>query len=482
MPEVFLLNLHNICAGAWRRRYLMATCMLLLPMLGLLVGLLSPRNWETHTSVLVQETAKLNPFLEDLSVSTNVEGRYAALQALLHSRYVLSAVAEELQLVAADSDAKEREQVIAELSANLSLQLLGKDLLQLNYKSRNPQNMAKTLTVVRERFLQQLLAPQQSSVTSSEAFLKQQLSERQSDLQSTERQLADYKQLHAAELPGLLGSNMTSLRKLKETVGRKRTELAGAKAAQVSQEARLAQVNPVIGRLEEQIVSITSGLALLRARYTDEHSEVLAAQRQLHRLEEERGVQLQQAKGLAGRDLEQLWRLAAGSESADPKDHRTLLISQLEALQIANNRVVQLQNELADQDRLLRETESQVSSYGEVERGMAELERNLVARRELYQDLQLRFEKARVTGALGRFEEPERIKVIDEALQPLQPTNLPLGLFVLAGVLAGALLGAGLALVCELTDTTIRRRDRLELLLEVPVITRMPCVTQEQAG
>jgi uncharacterized protein involved in exopolysaccharide biosynthesis len=144
--------------------------------------------------------------------------------------------------------------------------------------------------------------------------------------------------------------------------------------------------------------------------------------------------------------------------------------------------VVQLQNELADQDRLLRETESQVSSYGEVERGMAELERNLVARRELYQDLQLRFEKARVTGALGRFEEPERIKVIDEALQPLQPTNLPLGLFVLAGVLAGALLGAGLALVCELTDTTIRRRDRLELLLEVPVITRMPCVTQEQAG
>lgn len=113
---------------------------------------------------------------------------------------------------------------------------------------------------------------------------------------------------------------------------------------------------------------------------------------------------------------------------------------------------------------------------------MAELERDLAARRELYQDLQLRFEKARVTGALGRFESPERIKVIDEAFQPLRPSNLPLGLFVLAGVVAGVLLGAGLAVVSELTDSTIRRRDRLEQLLDVPVISRMPCIPQGPVG
>lgn len=285
MPEVFLLNLHSICAGAWRRRYLLATCMLLLPLLGLLIGLFSPRQWETHTSVLVQETAKLNPFLEDLSVSTNLESRYSALQALLHSRYVLGEVAEELQLLRGDANPRERDQVISELSANLSLQLLGKDLLQLSYKSADPQHMARTLRVVRERFLQQLLAPQQSSLSSSETFLQQQLSERHADLQASERKLSEYKQQHAAELPDLLGSNVTSLRQLKEAAAQKRTELAGAKAAQASQEARLAQVNPVIGRLEEQIVSITSDLALLRARYTDEHSEVLAAQRKLHRLE-----------------------------------------------------------------------------------------------------------------------------------------------------------------------------------------------------
>ena len=234
----------------------------------------------------------------------------------------------------------------------------------------------------------------------------------------------------------------------------------------------------MIGRLEEQIVTITSDLALLRARYTEEHSAVQAALRKLRRLEEERGAQIKQLSGIASQDLDQLWRLASGSEQEQGGERRTLLISQLEALQIANNRVVQLQKELIDQEKSLHEIEGQVTNYAEVERGMAELERELASKRTLYEELQLRFEKARVTGALGRFEQPERIKIIDEAFQPLKPSNLPLFAFVLAGVVAGIALGVGLATVSELMDSSVRRRDRLEALLDVPVISRIPCVTE----
>lgn len=476
MNEGLMLNLHAILAGAWRRRYLLATCIVIMPVLGLLVGLLSPRTWQTHTSVLVQETAKLNPFLEDLSVATNLDTRFNGLSALLHSRHVLGGVAEELGMVKADSDPQWREQVIAELSASLTLQLLSKDMLQLTYRSGKPERMAETLKLVRQRFLDQLLAPEQSSLVSSEQFLEQQLQERRRDLLDVELRLAEYKRKHAAELPSMLGANVTSLRQLKESVAKRRTALAGALAAKASQESRLAQVNPVIGRLEEQIVEITSELALLRSRYTEEHTAVQGAVQKLRRLEEERSKQIQQLAGISSDDLDQLWRLASGSERDDSGKNRTLLISQLEALQIANNRVVQLQKELADQEVLLRETESQVSNFADVERGMTELERELASKRELYDDLQLRFEKARVTGALGRFEQPERIKIIDEAYQPLKPSNLPLLLFVVAGLVAGIVIGAGLALLSELMDSSVRRRDRLEALLNVPVISRIPCV------
>ncbi|MFC1751045.1 chain-length determining protein, partial [Pseudomonadota bacterium] len=113
-------------------------------------------------------------------------------------------------------------------------------------------------------------------------------------------------------------------------------------------------------------------------------------------------------------------------------------------------------------------------------RNMAELERDLDVKRNLYSDLLERFEKARVTGALGRFEQPERIKVIDEPYTPSRPTNLPLIIFIIAGGIGGIALGAALTLLAEVTDTTVRRRDQLTDILGVPVITRVPPLQHSQ--
>jgi hypothetical protein len=43
-------------------------------------------------SILIQEPGKLNPFLEDLTVKTNLKDRMEALRALLTSRHVLVGV------------------------------------------------------------------------------------------------------------------------------------------------------------------------------------------------------------------------------------------------------------------------------------------------------------------------------------------------------------------------------------------------------
>ena len=78
-----------ILAGGWRRRYAIAVPILVLPLIGLLIGVLSPKHYSSHTSMLIQETAKMNPFLEDLAVSAMLKDRIDALKTLLHSRHIL---------------------------------------------------------------------------------------------------------------------------------------------------------------------------------------------------------------------------------------------------------------------------------------------------------------------------------------------------------------------------------------------------------
>ena len=78
-------NVYLILMAAWRQRYLILIPIIIMPLVGGLIALTRGKIFDTHTTILVQETSKLNPFLEDLSVSTNLKERMSALNTLVHS-------------------------------------------------------------------------------------------------------------------------------------------------------------------------------------------------------------------------------------------------------------------------------------------------------------------------------------------------------------------------------------------------------------
>ncbi len=60
-----------ILAGIWRRRYTIIIPIIVLPFFAVMLSSITPKNYASHTSMLIQETAKLNPFLEDLHLYIN---------------------------------------------------------------------------------------------------------------------------------------------------------------------------------------------------------------------------------------------------------------------------------------------------------------------------------------------------------------------------------------------------------------------------
>ena len=131
MRQLILLNSLCILAAAWRRRYLIITPILLMPVIGGIVGFVSPKKYQTHTTILIQEAAKQNPFLKDLTVETNLRERMPALQALLHSRHILGSVAQKIGLIDKDTPGEEINRKITELSKSLDARLVGDDLIKI---------------------------------------------------------------------------------------------------------------------------------------------------------------------------------------------------------------------------------------------------------------------------------------------------------------------------------------------------------------
>lgn len=461
-----------IFESAWRRRYLIVIPILLMPIIGLTIGKLAPKYYDSHTSMLIQETAKMNPFLEDLAVSSMLKERLSSLQTLLHSRHILGLVAEERGYTHQSMSPQAIDNAVAELSNNLSVTMAGKDLIRIDYRSHNPEGMRDTLDAVSRHFTEQLLAPERSSMKDSSQFLADNIDQRRKGLNIAEEKLAAFKSRKDTILPEMQISSLDRLTKLKQRLYERQAELAGAEKRLGSLDLQLSKTNPVIGKIEEQIIRIRGELTLLQAQYTPLHSKVQGKIRNLNRLEEERSRLLSQTQ--PGLSSEQLWDIASSNSVEDLAKAPPILLSQLEELQKATSKVDALTEETRVLESMIKDIEEQATQFGQNEKELHQLQRDLVLKRELYNDLVERFEMAKLTHSLGVFEQEKRVKIIDRPYKPSSPSNLPNVLFIIAGLAGGIGLGIGLAVIAELCDTTIRRKDEIMALSSAPVLSRIP--------
>ena len=72
----------------YERGRVLLVALLVVPVLVIAIGLSSQKYYVNHATILIEESALLNPFLDDLSFSFELSDRMEALQTLVLSRKV----------------------------------------------------------------------------------------------------------------------------------------------------------------------------------------------------------------------------------------------------------------------------------------------------------------------------------------------------------------------------------------------------------
>ncbi|WP_341663384.1 chain-length determining protein [Vibrio sp.] len=461
-----------ILNAAWRQRYVIVLPILLIPFAGYFVGKIAPEKYVSHTSMLIQETAKMNPFLEDLAVSTMLKERLTALRTLLKSRHILRSVAAERGLTDDTMSPQQVDRVIAKLAASLTVTQPGKDFLKIQLTAPKPDGMKELLESISEHFIEQMLAPERSSIKDSSEFLTLHIEKRRQALDEAETALANFKNENASVTPEMQNQSLTRLATLKQSLAEKEAELAGVERSLGSLDQQLSRTNPVVGKIEDQIIEIRSELSLLRAKYTDSHSAVVGKQRELRRLESERAELL--AVEQPNISSEQLWDIASSSALSDITKIQPLLVTQLHNLQVVRGKFESLSEETKSLKKMISDLEQQANKFGDNAKEMFQLQSDVRVKRQLYDELIQRYEMAQLTGSLGIFEQNKRVKIIDLPYTPSAPANLPVIIFIAAGLFAGIGLGCGIATMIELFNTSVRSPNELEALTGAQVIAIIP--------
>ncbi|ALQ07885.1 MULTISPECIES: GumC family protein [Pseudoalteromonas] len=471
IKRLLYLTLYSV----YTRAKLFILPLLIVPSVVIILAVTAQKQYTNHATILIEESSLLNPYLDDLSFSFDLSNRMAALRTLVISRKVLIAVAKETGLISETATSAEIEKIHQELSQALSLSLVGDELVRVNFIWHDQTKMKMVLEKVVEKFIESLLAPTRASLDTSEQFFYQQLVSLRDELEVSEESLAMFKAKNSNTLPAVLHSNRQTFDKLLSDQQQKSIVLSGAQAKLKALTTKMGQANPILGRIEEKIIAVESELSFLKTRYTEKHSKVISKKREMQSIRNRQQSLIESSKELDLTNLDQLWQMANTLPSGGDNES-SVLVSQILNLEEAKNSVTQHQQEYSMLEQQVNTVSERLLVTSDIEKQLRKLERDYDVKQSLYKDMLSRYEMAKVTGKLVKYEGPDKVKNIERAYSPTQPINTSFAVSIIVGIILGIFTSSTIVFVATLFDSHLKDIQTIEKLSALEVVTILPIV------
>ncbi|AGA33055.1 exopolysaccharide biosynthesis protein [Thioalkalivibrio nitratireducens DSM 14787] len=302
--------------------------------------------------------------------------------------------------------------------------------------------------VVRE-YIEGTMQRRYDAGSEARKFLQTQLDEMRIALERSDRALADFaRDAHVSDLAENMEMARAGLRSLSERLDDVRNELVQlAGWRELVQQGRIDHLDPVansatIADLQTRLLDASAEYASLSERFLDSYPTVAETLRRIELLRAEIAAEKQKiADGILGR-----FETLRAQEAA-------------------------LERAIAEREERIMAMNEQGVQYNILRR---EFETN----QELYDGLLQRMKEIGVAAGI----QENNISVIDEARTPAAPFKPVLGKNLAIASMLGLMVGIGLALLLEFLDSTIRRTEDVERLVDRPVLGLVPLVRPRERG
>jgi polysaccharide chain length determinant protein (PEP-CTERM system associated) len=432
-------------AEAPARRPLAVLIPLVLVVAGSVVaGRLTPERYKSGTLILV-ESEKVPARFADRVATESTGSRLQTITQEIMSRTRLEKVIRELNPF---PQMKSLANAVDVMRASIILYVKGNDAFWIEFSHTDPKMAMDVANRLASQFIEEAGKARAAQVGEANAFIEAQLEEARKALEAKETEMRRFKEGHMGRLPEQLSANLATLQRLQ---GDKQSVEASLRAA----EERLEQLQKAAESGEadasgsaETPAALRTQLTNLRARYTDEHPDVVALVKRIEELSQRREE---------ARD-------AAMGEGVNPGLVRAQ--EQVDQLRVRRERLGQQ----------LDDFQARVDQVPRTEQEESTLTRDYSKLRENYQTMLNKKMSADMGLAIEARWQGEQFRILDPAYLPDKPYAPNRQMFVLVGILAGLGLGLVTALVLEFIDPSIKSVADLEGVVPFPVLATLPRV------
>ena len=484
------LTIDDFAAMLRRRAKIILVPALLAPLAGYLVSYGFPAKFTSQSVVLVEGQTVPESMAQPV-VSEDLTARGSALEQQILAESKLRPLVERLFR---QKNPAEVRDMIDTIRANMTVESVPSDLLASGTSSpkgkqpntspfpgfyvkytapgaREAQRICNQLTTL---LLDENSRQITEAATGASEVLTRGIEDAKNNLDGTDAKLAEFKKQYVGQLPGDEENNLKILTGLNSQLDADTRTLNRAQQDKSYAESILAQqvtawkssqnaTSPET--VEKQLSELQTQLLQLKSKYTDDHPDVIKTKADIDAVK----------KKLADINKASLSPADDGSDkgsAVEPGEIRQLRLQlhQYEDLIAAATR---------DQKRVQQEIsnyQGKVSSSPAVVEQFKQLTRDYDNALKRYRDLLSKKSSADLTVKMNNQAVGERMFLLNPADLPDNPSFPNRLFFALGGLAAGLAVGAGIALLLELNDNSIRDGRDAEAVLELPILITIPWV------
>ncbi|HEY6360345.1 MAG TPA: GNVR domain-containing protein [Vicinamibacterales bacterium] len=435
-----------------------------------------PDRFRSDTLILVVPQRVPESYVQ-ASVTTRIEDRLQSISQQLLSRTRLERTILDFDLYALDRQSMPMEDVVEGMRGDIQVQIVKGDAFRVSYVADSPAVAQRVTARLSSMFIEENLRDREVLAEATNEFLDTQLADARRRLVEQEQQLALYRVRHAGQLPSQLQSNLQAAQNLQlqtqglvDSTNRDRDrrlvlermvmELESRPGGAAAPPAGAGDV-PDARSLEEQLESLRQSADALQVRLKPRHPDMVRTRLLIRELEERIAAEPKTA-GPSGAPVR--------ASTADSRRLETLK-AEMETLDLQIAEKERRQRVLFEQ---IGRYDARIAAVPARESELAALTRDYDTLQKVYADLLSKREQSKVAANLERRQIGEQFTVLDPARLPEKPFSPNRPLVLLVGLIAGLVLGGGLAGWLEYRDTSLRSPADVAATLALPVLAVVP--------
>jgi polysaccharide chain length determinant protein (PEP-CTERM system associated) len=475
------LTMEDYVAMLRRRLWVIIIPALIAPAIGFGISYLLSAKYTSSASVLVEGQKVPEGYVKPI-LSEDLMQRITALEQQVLSRNRLQPMIERLGLAKGNNV----DEVVDQIRSGIDLQPMEQASnvkrkpgqtdfpgFILSYTAPRPREAQQVCSELTSMLLEENLKTREQVAQGTTDFLSRQLEEAKKSLDEQDSKLAAFKRQYVGQLPGDADNNLKILMGLNsqldattQTINRAQQDKAYAESVMAQQVAALQASGSTSSSpqaLEQQLAAVQNQLVQLRARYTDDHPDVVKAKSDIAQIKKQL-EQVSSAKPTPVTDKQPL--------TAETPELRQLRV-QIHQYQDTINQGTQDQKKLQEQIKLYQ---GRVALSPAVEEQYKQLTRDYDSAQKFYDDLLAKKSQSEMATDMERQQQGEQFRLLNPGSFPSAPSFPNRLMFAGGGFGGGLFLGLIAAFLLEMRDKSMRNEQDVEAVMELPMLVALPWV------